>query len=141
MASTTTDIKKYMKDKVKITFNGESVGYVGVQWIGLEDICEDYHLESGEGYHKELYFIESSTIIHDHIEKDSPEFKGVTQMSFEIKDGFFRYECRDNLNNLVKLFMLPLSYLFNIECRKDEPSKEGEQKINRLSVDVKKSLK
>ncbi len=137
---TATNVKT--ENKVKITFNGERVGYVGVQWIGLEDavLCEDHHLESGEDYHKELFFIESSVIIHDHIEKDSPEFKGVTQMSFEIKDGFFRYECRDNAGNIIKLWMVPLSYIHTIECRKDEPSRD-EEKINRLNVDVKKSLK
>jgi hypothetical protein len=126
---------------VKISFNGQEIGYIAVQWIGLEDTCEDYHLESGEGYHKELYFIESSVIIHDFIEKGDPEFKDATQILFEIKDGFFRQEIRDNSGNIIKLWMIPLSYLFNIECRKDEPSREEEQKINRLNVNVKKSLK
>ena len=127
------------ENKVKITFNGESVGYIAVQWIGLEDavLCEDHHMESSEDYHKELFFIDSSVIIHDHIKKDNPEFKGVTQMAFEIRDGFYRYECRDNAGNMIKLWMLPISYIFTIECRKDEPSFDT-QPINKLSKEEQK---
>jgi hypothetical protein len=137
MASTTT------KTEVKITFNGESFGYVGVQWIGLEDdstLCDCDQMESGENYHKELYFIESSVIVHDYIEKGHPEFKDATQISFEIKDGFFRQEIRDNSGNIIKLWMIPLSYLFNIECRKDEPSFDTPP-INKLSKEEKQKAR
>ena len=79
---------------VRITWQGEPVGDVLVEWIGLveSELCKDHHMDSGEDYHKELFTIDSANIIHEYIEKGDPEFRNVTQMRFEIMDGFFRYE-------------------------------------------------
>lgn len=138
--SITTDTKK--KSKVKITFNGESVGYILVEWIGLVEsvLCDGHHMDSGEDYHKELFTIDSATIIHEHIEKGDPEFRNVTQMTFEIKDGFFTYYARDESGNMVKSFMTSLSYIHTIQTMKDEP-KFSDSKINHLDTSEKKSLK
>ena len=60
-------------------------------------------MDSGEDYHKELFTIDSANIIHEYIEKGDPEFRNVTQMRFEIMDGFFRYEARDRLRRCGKI--------------------------------------
>lgn len=145
MSSTTTDTTIKKKSKLKITFNGESVGYILVEWIGLveSELCEGHHMESGEDYHKELFAIDSATIIHEFIEEGELDFKNVTQMVFEINDGFFRYEARDDSGNLVKLFMTALSYIHTIETRKEEPSRELGQQISmhKLSNEEKKKAR
>jgi len=89
-----------------------------------------------------LFAIDSATIIHEFIEGEL-DFKNVTQMVFEINDGFFRYEARDDSGNLVKLFMTALSYIHTIETRKEEPSRELGQQISmhKLSNEEKKKAR
>jgi hypothetical protein len=82
---------------------------------------------------KELFAIDSASIKHEYIEKGDPEFRNVTQMRFEIKDGFFRYEARDSSGNVVKSFITALSYIHTIETRKDEPSREPGMPMHKFS--------
>jgi hypothetical protein len=120
---------------VRITWQGEPVGYVLVEWIGLveSELCEDHH--------KELFTIDSASIIHEYIEKGDPEFRNVTQMRFEIMNGFFRYEARDNSGGVVKSFMTALSYIHTIETRKDEPSREPGMPMHKLSKEEKRKAR
>jgi hypothetical protein len=126
---------------VRITWQGEPVGYVLVEWIGLveSELCEDHHMDSGEDYHKELFTIDSASIIREY--KGDPEFRNVTQMRFEIMDGFFRYEARDNSGAVVKSFMTALSYIHTIETRKDEPSREPGMPMHKLSKEEKRKAR
>jgi hypothetical protein len=128
---------------VRITWQGEPVGYVLVEWIGLveSELCKDHHMDSGEDYHKELFTIDSANIIHEYIEKGDPEFRNVTQMRFEIMDGFFRYEARDSSGGVVKSFMTALSYIHTIETRKDEPSREPGMPMHKLSKEEKRKAR
>jgi hypothetical protein len=114
-----------------------------VEWIGLveSELCEDHHMDSGEDYHKELFTIDSASIIHEYIEKGDPEFRNVTQLRFEIMDGFFRYEARDNSGGVVKSFMTALSYIHTIETRKDEPSREPGMPMHKLSKEEKRKAR
>lgn len=139
---TTDETQK--QDKVAITFNGESIGHILVEWIGLVEsiLCEDHHMQSGKDYHKELFIIDSASIIHEHIEKGSSDFRNVTQMAFEVKDGFFKYEARNDSDKLVKSFMIPLKYLHTIHIQETEViDSQPEIPMHKLSTNEKKSLK
>ena len=82
-----------------------------------------------------------TSIIHDYIEKGDPEFRNVTQMRFEIKDGFFRYEARDNSGDVVKSFMTALSYIHTIETRREEPPREPGMPMHKLSKEEKRKAR
>jgi len=122
-------------NNVEITFNGQAVGFVLVEWIGLYDASK--HMQSDLGLRKELNVIDSSYIIHEFIEKGLDDFKDITQLKFEIKDGFFNSEVLDNSGNVVKMFMVPLSYIHTIQTDRKEPSEKERIPMHKLSKEQK----
>ena len=87
MLSITTDTKKHVKNKTKITFNNREVGYVMVEFIEwhVDDICDDC-LEEDEctQCHRDLVDINTYDFIHRLIAntKEFPDWKGVAEIYF-----------------------------------------------------------
>lgn len=71
---------------VKVSFNGKPVGHIMVTWIGLEEaaLCEDRHMPDGVDFYKELFTINSQTIIHEFIEKGIDGFKDITESKYGL---------------------------------------------------------
>lgn len=107
---------------VKITFNSKEVGHVLVEWIALECMCteneehEDMSFGDGEHYYRQIFVIDSDMII-EHNNKDLAELR------FEVKDGMFRYDLLDSAGKIVRMFMLPITYVHAIHASHEVPAK------------------
>lgn len=98
-------------------------------------------MPDGEDYYKGLFTIDTSIIIHDFIEKGIDDFKDITELKCEVKDGLFKYEALDSSGNIIRMFMFPLKYLHSIEADKNEPSLEAPVPMHKLSRSERKQLK
>ena len=87
-----------MIGNIKITFNGEPVGYVLIEYVEnlpidmcgecVEDLLHD-------DFRKEQIWVDTSYILHEYIEKGYEELHSGNEMAFKTKDGFLTYEAKD----------------------------------------------
>jgi hypothetical protein len=95
---------------VKVTYNGEPVGYVLVEHIMFvpnnDDSYNPKNNNEYEDWHKTISALDSDYIKTELIDKGDIDYHAVNEMSFKIeKDrevgGYLTYETRDDLG-LVK---------------------------------------
>lgn len=132
---------------MKISFNGKPVGHVFVEYIGLEDVprcsCRDHDDDDnvayaeGENYYRELFVIDSDRII----EHNSENHTGLAELKFEVKDNLFRYDLLDSDGNIIKMSMMPISYIHTVNTSVDGPSKDKQVPMNRYSKEERRKAR
>jgi hypothetical protein len=143
--SITTDTKKHVKNKTKITFNNREVGYVMVEFIEwhVDDICDDcFEEDECTQCHRDLVDINTYDFVHRLIAntKEFPDWKGVSEIYFTTDSTWLCYGGKDADGNILITRMIPIHNIDNIHIDTTEP-KFSESKINHLDTSEKKSLK
>ena len=105
MTSKPNTTKERSKD-IKVTFNGEAVGYVLVDHTLIEPSEGDEWCEFTN--------IIVSDEIKEKIQKGDLEYKTVNELVFQLNDTCLIYQAKDN-EGIVKQEIIPLSHVQRIK--------------------------
>lgn len=137
---------------VRVTFNGEEVASIWVDYIRFEEWSSEDCKECDDGdevvvhgpmpvdggtYYKDLHQWDSDRIIWGH----SDDHPNLATFDWVTKNGNLEFVLRDNDRKIVLLTVIPLRYVCGIHasCNKPPPPPEKpEITINKLSTKEKR---
>lgn len=119
--------KESDKDKVKLTFNGESIGWIQAAFTSFSHSEDDLIVDG-----KTVDYVDSEILVDNILSENPnpPAAANVCEISFTLDNTFLKSEEKDKQGNMIHLNYIPVNSIMYLNVWKNNFKERSKKELS-----------